>query len=210
MRHTFHHRGIISPNLVNALRFGREDVTGKVKDGVVVLDPPRNETLTFDAPCPYPDGTSVALGMERNFYCESHADIQAAEAARIARMEAQRQAGIDASWARYRRIEEANKPLRALPFSWVSGFRPVLSGLRPNSMCNGLNVASVMHIELAEEFTRGRLVRSEGDFLCSRDKGKAWVDSICKSSTPDGKQYDYEITCKACLKRARNMLEKLA
>lgn len=53
MRHTLHHRGIIIPNLVNALRFGPEDVTGKVKDGVVVLDTPRNETLTF-APLPLP------------------------------------------------------------------------------------------------------------------------------------------------------------
>ena len=97
-----------------------------------------------------------------------------------------------------------------IPVRWTSGFKSVLSGLSENSMGNGMNKRTVIHILLLEDLKEGAFKRKSGSFLCtskSGTDGKEWVDLDCPSYDHEG-SYVTGITCKACLKRAERWLNK--
>lgn len=82
--------------------------------------------------------------------------------------------------------------------------KDVLSGLLENSDGNGMNKATVGHIELLEELTEGKLKRDPGEFLCTKNKGKQWSGVSEKLYTDgNGERYNAKVTCKACLKSAK-------
>ena len=57
---------------------------------------------------------------------------------------------------------------------------------------------SAVHVQLPEDFKRGRFSRNKGDYLCSPKKVPNWGD---------GGNYT-EVTCKSCLKRAAALNSK--
>lgn len=82
-----------------------------------------------------------------------------------------------------------------LPFKWKAQIKEVLSGLSDNSNGAGWKKNTVIHVQLLEDFKRGRLSRNKGDYLCSPKKVPNWGD---------GGDYT-EVTCKVCLKRAASL-----
>lgn len=75
---------------------------------------------------------------------------------------------------------------------------------------NGINRRTVIHVLLLEDIRDGRLVRNEGDFLCTAaggSNGKLWVNPATHSDGEYG-PYVCEITCKQCIKAALRWQDK--
>lgn len=94
--------------------------------------------------------------------------------------------------------EKQEQGIKNLPFKWKAQIKEVLSGLSENSNGAGWKKNTVIHVQLLEDFKRGRLSRNKGDYLCSPKKVPNWGDS--------GNYI--EVTCKACLKRAAALNSK--
>lgn len=94
--------------------------------------------------------------------------------------------------------EKQQQGIKNLPFKWKAQIKEVLSGLSENSNGDGWKKNTVIHVQLLEDFKRGRLTRNKGDYLCSPKKVPNWGD---------GGNYT-EVTCKSCLKRAAALSSK--
>lgn len=108
-----------------------------------------------------------------------------------------------------RQAQERNARLY-LPVRWTSGFKSVISGLTENSSGNDINRRTVIHVLLLEDIRDGRLVRNEGDFLCTAvggSNGKLWVNPAIHNDGEHG-PYVCEITCKQCIKAALRWQDK--
>ncbi len=198
-------KGFINPFWMN--RNLGNPIDAVVSDGKVEAD---GVTLTLDysdGQTPLADGTEVECYIAAYFYCHTKADVKASEEQRVIRRQEQQQS-YEARLNQYRDEANAFNATLALPFSWKAGFKAVLSGLTEKSSGNGINRATVMHVELTEDFKQGRLDRKAGDFLCSKDKGMEYVDSEATAFDGEGKAYQPKITCKACLKRAEKYLRQ--
>ena len=133
-----------------------------------------------------------AIGREKQ---KAHA----AELLRVARNE------------RRQRAVEINLNLRnRLPFKWRAAVKDVLSGLLLDSNGDGRNRRTVEHIFVLEPFCSGRLKRSQGNYLCTAaDIGKNWSNQSASVAVDgDGDEYEPEITCKGCLKLARQLMKR--
>lgn len=156
-------------------------------------------------------GEKVIVTLTRNLAMETAKEAQE-------RIERQRQA-YQAEEQR-RREEEArknaeNKQFNAslnIPVRWKPAIKDVLSGLSENSMGNGCNKATVIHVYLLEVLNDGKLHRSERDFLCTSEhgsNGKNWSgqreEDVYMSN---GEVWISRVTCKACLKLAQRWIGK--
>jgi hypothetical protein len=101
-----------------------------------------------------------------------------------------------------------------LPVKWDVGIKDVLAGLSQNSWGDGRSKATVEHIYLLEPLKVGRLVRREGDFLCtsaSSSNGKRWSGKIVeRSHDGEGTPYQPKVACKACLALAQPWMKELS
>ncbi len=128
---------------------------------------------------------------------------------RLTRQEEERQQKAALDMKLMQQAQERNARLY-IPVRWTSGFKSVISGLTENSSGNGINRRTVIHVLLLEDIRDGRLVRNEGDFLCTAaggSNGKLWVNPATHSDGEYG-PYVCEITCKQCIKAALRWQDK--
>lgn len=199
-------QGFINPFLLNNAK--RDGVKGVIKEGKVVTE---YNKFTFVDECPFEDGKEVTVRINSDFYCQSFDEINVEkEAIEQRRADALKKRNIEINESALKAKLEAdtfNESLN-IPFKWHSAFKPTLTGLMPNSDGTGLNRASVVHIQLEEDYKNGRLTREKGDFLCSKDKGKQWSsDARYTGTDPDGNSFNHKVTCKACLKLTKKFIK---
>lgn len=84
-----------------------------------------------------------------------------------------------------------------LPFLWKPAVKVVLSGLSASSSGSGTRKSSVTHIQMGESLSIGRLVRKEGEMLCTRQPGKLW----------ESREAAGIVTCPKCLEIAKRLAE---
>lgn len=191
--------GLIDPFWFNSVSSKR--IEAIVQDNAVTIEGKLLKLSYSESQSSIPDGTAVICYLCSYFTCSIKADIEEADKQRKVRKAQSEQEYSDRLNA-YRDESIAFNNSLALPFSWRTGFKAVISGLTERSAGNGLNRASVIHIELTEDFKQGRLQRSKGDFLCSKDKGMEYTDSEIHYVDGDNQSYQPKVTCKACLRRA--------
>lgn len=200
MKHTLYQKGFVNPLMVRKAK--SHDFTGTIVDGTVETDLGK---LHFHDTCPYENNTLVSIGFSNNYYCQSVKEIEqerdAREKRKLDTLERQKAESIKHS----KDCTTFNNTLN-IPFKWRAGFKPTLSGLSQNSWGNGMNKATVIHIQVMEDFKQGRLSRTAGDFLCTKDLGKQWLSDAEKRLTDANGDYYYpKITCKACLRKITNL-----
>lgn len=178
--------------------------------GLVVL---AGEDLRFEGES-LPAGSLVRVSLSPSGFFE------AVEASALAKEEGAVQEALDALAASRRATqsairaaaETANAELR-LPVKWDVGIKDVLSGLTENSDGSGRNSRTVEHIILLEPLEYGRLVRDEGDFLCSSTKagnGNRWSNQVPDFWVDgDGKPFQPPVTCKKCLEIALRITQTM-
>jgi hypothetical protein len=147
-------------------------------------------------------GTEVEVYLGyRNFHCSTLADIEAhLSQVRAKEMEEKERERIRRN--DYRDESIAFNASIQIPVKWEPGVKDVLSGLSANSCGDGRNRATVEHVLLNEDLKVGRLLRKEGDFLCSNSQsrwGAGWRDSKEEWFDGDGNPYKPKVTCRACL-----------
>lgn len=152
-------------------------------------------------------GEAVLLRIGRMFveleYESDHqAWLQAAEREREAKQaEKARQAAerqqqqIDLSKAFYAHYD--------VPFRFTIEVKEVLSGLSANSNGDGQRRNTVKHLFVQDGFTKGRLKRNAGDYLCSPSQARSggnWSNNLGRGSFALDEEGTQPIpTCKQCL-----------
>lgn len=97
------------------------------------------------------------------------------------------------------------------PFKYSLEIKEVLSGLSQNSLCNGANNATVLHLYLHEDFKDKKLIRKKDSFLCSQTKKYGnWSGNLGDY----GNEFDIwdiknVVTCKQCLKLINRFKTKI-
>ena len=150
----------------------------------------------------YADGTPVRVfAGTYHFFCRSLEDIEHECQKRERRQESSRQQDAE---ERQRDQDDSLAFNAALNISvvWFPEIKPVLSGLTENSMGNGTNRRTVVHVVLKEAVHDGRLHRELGQPLCSKDLGSFedltyWHKEVVIM----------KVTCKTCLKIAARWKE---
>lgn len=197
--HRLIHPGFIDPFWLASMRRDSKDAVVRA-DHSVFLD---GVALRFSGePLPPGEIVRVWLAGDGHLCCETMQAFM--ERQRLQRMAADEQA---------RRVREARNRMREqaenfngsiqLPVRWDTGIKDVLSGLGEASWGDGRNKATVGHIYLLEPLRAGRLERKQGDLLCTSaggSNGKRWSSKVVdRAYDGDGKPFQPQITCKACL-----------
>lgn len=200
----------LDPRWFNHVRQGPQSAVVDERGVVVVA----GEELRFsDAVLPVGTEVQVTLSASGFFQAVSTADL-AIEREAFLKAEAMREQALRmAQNATRAAAEEANAEIR-LPVKWDVGIKDVLSGLSENSNGSGRNSRTVEHIILLESLEFGRLVRDEGDFLCSSskaDNGKRWSGQVAEQWVDgDGNTYQPPVTCKKCLEVAQRVTQSMS
>lgn len=102
--------------------------------------------------------------------------------------------------------------LSALPFTWFTAVKVVLSGLAENSWGDGEKSNTVNHLVLGEDIQLPRLNRNANEFLCSLGGFVPATEAIKEYQVKvQGITVDtlpHLITCKNCLSRINTVLQK--
>jgi hypothetical protein len=200
----------LDPHWFNHVRQGPQNAVVDERGVVVVAG---EDLRFFDAALPAGTEVQVTLSASGFFQAVSVADL-AAEREEFLRAEDMReQSRRMAQNATRAAAEEANAEIR-LPVKWDVGIKDVLSGLTESSNGCGRNSRTVEHIILLEPLEFGRLVRDEGDFLCSSskaDNGKRWSGQVAEQWVDgDGNTYQPPVTCKKCLEVAQRVTQAMS
>jgi len=191
--------GFVNPFWVNGVRCGDHAAVVN-QDGTVTL---RGETLEVLGGALLP-GTAVRVWLNREgfFVCASVSELEQSKQAKIAADAAAAEVLRQKRQALRLAAEQFNARLD-LPVAWDVGIKDVLSGLSDRSWGDGSNKATVYHIRLLEPLRAARLVRAEGDFLCTARRGtngKLWAASKpVRIDDGQGVSYPPAVTCKKCL-----------
>lgn len=200
----------LDPRWFNHVRQGSHDAVVDERGVVVVA----GEALRFsDAALPVGTEVQVTLSASGFFHAVPAADL-AAEREELLKAEGMReQTRREAQNAIRAAAEVANAKI-LLPVKWDVGIKDVLSGLSENSDGTGRNSRTVEHIILLEPLEFGRLVRDEGDFLCSSskvDNGKRWSSQVADQWVDgEGLAYQPPVTCRKCLEVAHRITQAMA
>lgn len=202
--------GFLDPRWFNLVRQGPQNVVVDERGVVVVV----GEGLRF-AEESLPVGTEVQVTLSTSgfFQAVAVADLAAEREAFLKAENLREQGRRMAQNATRAAAEEANAEIH-IPVKWDVGIKDVLSGLSENSNGSGRNSRTVEHIILLEPLEFGRLVRDEGDFLCSSAKasnGKRWSGQVAEQWVDgDGNTYQPPVTCKKCLDVAQRITQAMA
>lgn len=196
----------INPLWFNSVRSGMFDAVVE-ESGIVVL---KNEPMTLRE-AELPTGTAVRVWLNSSgfFVCATVEEFRREQAEREAAEAAQAEQTRQRLNARRAEAQAFNAKLK-LPVRWDVAIKDVLSGLSVNSWGDGRSKSTVEHIYLLEALRSGRLMRKEGDFLCtaaSGSNGKQWSGVTLESAVDgDGSHYQPKVTCKACLSLAKRWI----
>ena len=193
---------------------GEKDKTGVVTEvGTVYVEATKDNLLLVEGTLP-PVGATLFLTPDRfDIKAETEIDSRARREEqarqRLTRQEEERQQKAALDMKLMQQAQERNARLY-LPVRWTSGFKSVISGLTENSSGNGINRRTVIHVLLLEDIRDGRLVRNEGDFLCTAAGGSNGKLCVNPATHSDGEYGPYvcEITCKQCIKAALRWQDK--
>lgn len=200
MKHIVNHKGFLNPFFINFIK--NEQPTATITDRKIKIN---DNVLNLENDCPLKDGTKVKVTFGNYFYIESLDDIEKRKQEVIKNKEKFQKKQKELRNQYRKESEEFNKSL-ALPFKWRTAFKPVLSGLSENSFGNGHNKSTVQHIQVLEDIKFGKLSRQKGQFLCSTNSGKQWLDNPESLLTDgEGNSFMPKVSCKQCLKRAKNL-----
>lgn len=191
--------GFISPFWLSTLP--SEETTTVGADGTITL---HGEPMKTCHPSPFAPGERITVRVHRPHITAYDAaaleaeESRAAQANRLAREQERAEAAERAAAA-----AESNNDLR-VPVTWRPEIKVVLSGLSENSMLNGANSRTVMHIRLLQPLADGRIARKPGDYLCTTPGGSngSW-DELAEAWDDVPADFTQPVTCKACLKIAR-------
>jgi hypothetical protein len=148
-----------------------------------------------------PPGTDIQIRLDRFFVCSAISDIEKDRQEFKIALQAKEQKEKDRLNILRTEAATFNASLR-IPVKWVPGIKEVKSGLHRESWGDGRYRLTVEHVYLLEDLHVGRLIRKQGDFLCSASKSKwsaGMSDLTSQNVDGEGLTFEPKVTCKACL-----------
>lgn len=196
--------GMIDPRWINSIPYGRKYKTSFSSEKINF----EGEYLVPKNPIPLPEGEEIYVWITDHFYCCSVAEYDQRELDRKAKAEREQMEQEERRLKIKKADHEFNKSLN-IPFKWITGIKPVLSGLSAKSWGDGANRRTVTHILVKEDIKFGRLVRSKNDFLCTKDAGKFSDLREEGGENIDGEECLPKVTCKQCLARLETINKRI-